>query len=203
MIDYLYGFLIGFALAMPTGPVGLLIFRNTLIYGPVTGFVTLSGQVFSKAVYLIALLCGFSGFITGNKTLFSALSYTGALAIAMLAVKFIRDNRLNIEKEVKPKGSQWARFANSAVITIFNPSILFIFVGAVAMVLGDEPKQDIMLKFLIFNMLGSITWFTTMILCTAFLKKRMLNVFLWINRICPYILLVFSGLIVFKTLTRG
>ncbi|MFI5336076.1 MAG: LysE family transporter, partial [Opitutales bacterium] len=54
---FLQGLLIGFAIAVPVGPIGFLCLRRTLVYGRRTGFVSGLGAASADALYgLVAAL---------------------------------------------------------------------------------------------------------------------------------------------------
>jgi threonine/homoserine/homoserine lactone efflux protein len=50
--DYLIkGFIIGFSIAAPVGPIGVLTIKRTLTEGRISGFVTGMGAAFADAAY--------------------------------------------------------------------------------------------------------------------------------------------------------
>ena len=52
------GFLLGFAVAAPVGPIGVLVIRRTLAVGPRTGFISGLGGATADAAYgSVAALC--------------------------------------------------------------------------------------------------------------------------------------------------
>lgn len=51
IIFFLKGVVIGFSIAVPVGPIGILCIRRTLTGGPLSGFVSGLGVATADAVY--------------------------------------------------------------------------------------------------------------------------------------------------------
>src|SRR4249919_1069933 len=66
---FLRGLLVGFAIAAPVGPIGLLCIQRTLAYGRLTGLVTGLGAASADALYRLVAGLGVtavSTFLSGS-----------------------------------------------------------------------------------------------------------------------------------------
>jgi threonine/homoserine/homoserine lactone efflux protein len=80
------GLMIGFSIAMPVGPIGLLCIRNVLTFGMLCGFVTGLGAACADAIY--GALAGFgvttiSSFLEAHSNLIQVF---GALFLCYLGI---------------------------------------------------------------------------------------------------------------------
>ena len=163
MIEYIaglsWGTLVGFAIAVPVGPVGLVCIQRTLAKGRTSGLV--SGFGAAVADVLLASIGAFSitvifSFITEHKSLLEILG--GFLLFFLGIMSFFSKPK---EKEVKiDTALTLAEEALSAfVLTITNPLSAFSFFvafGAVSSKLGDG--LSLAITFVVGVFIGSCLW---------------------------------------------
>ena len=129
----LKGIAIGFAIAAPVGPIGVLCIRRTFAEGRVSGFVTGMGAATADAFY--GAVAGFgltavSGFLL---TFQSELRLFGGLFLCALGAKTFFAKPAAAGPRMQGRGLAQA-YATTVVLTLTNPatvlSFLAVFAGA-------------------------------------------------------------------------
>lgn len=125
------GLVLGFSIAAPVGPVGLLCIRRSIVSGRLTGFVTGLGAATADAVY--GAVAGFgltrvTAFMVGERTWLSLL---GGLFLCVLGIRILRAH-----PDAMQAGSAEPRirsaYLSALAITLTNPMTILSFVGAFA-----------------------------------------------------------------------
>ena len=129
----LKGIAIGFAIAAPVGPIGVLCIRRTFAEGRVTGFVTGLGAATADAFY--GAVAGFgltavSAFLLGFQ---DGLRVGGGLFLLVLGAKTFFDKPTAKAAPMQGRGLAQA-YATTVALTLTNPatilSFLAVFAGA-------------------------------------------------------------------------
>ncbi len=90
MIHFLQGFLIGFALAAPVGPVGLLCIRRSIAHGRLAGFLTGLGAAFADGVLGLIAALGLTAITTFVARHASVFQLTGGLFMLVMGLITLR-----------------------------------------------------------------------------------------------------------------
>lgn len=145
MADYLFlrGIAIGFAIAAPIGPVGLLCIRKALADGRMAAFVAGLGAALADTFFGAVVGLGLgavSHFITGHTTW---LKIVGGLFMLGLGIHTWRAAAADMEMEAEPgSGPGMAKdFLSTFVITITNPGTILGVIGVFA-ALGASAKPQ-------------------------------------------------------------
>jgi threonine/homoserine/homoserine lactone efflux protein len=134
----LQGIGIGFAIAAPVGPIGLLCIRRTLHHGAVVGLATGLGAATADAMYGVVAAggLGLAAWLIGHAT---ALSVVGALLLAWLGLESLRAFLRKSAGGAGPTGeaqtprtSPSVAFASTFALTASNPMTILSFVGVIA-----------------------------------------------------------------------
>jgi threonine/homoserine/homoserine lactone efflux protein len=131
-LDYFVkGILIGFSLAIPVGPIGLLLIRRTLARGRVSGLASGLGAATADAVY--GSVAGFgvtllSNFLVENSDI---LRVIGGAFLCYLGVKIF----LSKPSEKTPSGdgkSFFSDYISTVALTLTNPATILTFAAVFA-----------------------------------------------------------------------
>src|SRR5690554_447237 len=127
----LQGLMIGFAIAAPVGPIGLLCIQRTLAYGQLTGLVTGLGAASADAIY--GLVAGFgltaiSAFLVEQQLW---LGLAGGLFLCYLGVRTILTPPAAQAAQIRA-GGRWAAYGSTFLLTLTNPMTIFSFMGIFA-----------------------------------------------------------------------
>ncbi len=197
---FIKGLILGFSIAAPVGPIGVLCIRKTLQYGRFSGFVSGLGAAFADAIYAIIAAFGLtfiSNFLIAKQFW---LHLVGGIFLVYLGMKTFGEKPPSHSQEVAHT-SLWGDFISTFFLTMTSPVTILAFVAVFASIGFSDIEgnyiQGIALVVGVF--LGSAIWW--LILSegvTLFRKKVSYKVMVWINRIAGMIILAFGGYSLFK-----
>src|SRR5882724_10962833 len=122
----LKGMAIGFAIAAPVGPIGVLCIRRSLAQGRQIGLVTGLGAATADAAYgcVAALgLTAVSGFLVGQR---GWLAFLGGLFLCYLGIRTFIRRPAEQAAEVRDDGFLSAYFS-TLLLTLTNPTTILSF----------------------------------------------------------------------------
>lgn len=199
------GFLIGFSIAMPVGPIGLVCMRNSLNYGLVCGLISGLGAACADAI--CSGLAGLGIVAIGDWLMSYStwLQIFGALFLFYigLATFFSKSNKENAAKSTHrlPRA-----FFTTFVLTLTNPLTILGFAGLYAgfgIGMGNTgPRAAWITTFGVF--FGSAAWWVILSLISSRFRDRMNEkISRWFNRISGLVLFGFGiGALVVGFITK-
>ena len=131
MILFLQGLILGFSIAAPVGPIGVLCIRRTLSSGMLTGFISGIGTATADAFYGGIAAFGITeiaAFLV-EKVVFMRLA--GGVTLCYLGYKAAYAKTDVKEVQVKENGLTGAYFS-ALLITLTNPLTIFSFASVYA-----------------------------------------------------------------------
>lgn len=191
---FIKGLLIGLAVSVPLGPIGILIIQRTVNKNRLSGFLSGMGASISDTIY--AVVAGFSltyiiEFIRSNQLAFQIF---GALVVMALGVHIFLKNPVADLKKYRRRGSSYFQdFLSTFLITFPNPMVIFIFLAVFAssgiVFQMSEPGSAVMLVGGIF--VGANSWWLGLTgLVGLFRHKFNLRVLWWFNKIAGLVIVV-------------
>lgn len=196
----LKGIGIGFAIAAPVGPIGLLCIRRTLLDGRTAGLATGLGAATADGVYGLTVAAGFAA--TGILVRYAdPLALAGGLLVAFLGLMSLKGFFCGPDtQEPKPVGSVGAyrgivtAWATTFVLTLSNPMTILAFIGMVA-ALGSatsgNPAAPYWLVIGVFS--GSAMWWLLLVQIAHLAGGRMTaSATRWLDLASGSILLVWG-----------
>jgi threonine/homoserine/homoserine lactone efflux protein len=191
---FLKGMVLGFSIAAPVGPIGILCIRKTLQYGRLSGLFSGLGAAVADAIY--AVIAAFGLTFIANFLLAGQfwLGLIGGIFLLYLGWKTFIAKPIAQSKTIAHT-TLWNDFISTFFLTITNPmtilSFLAIFAGlGLSNVQGDY-FQASALVFGVF--VGSAIWWLSLSEgVTLFRKKVSQKVMTWINRLAGIIIFGFA-----------
>lgn len=192
---FLQGLIIGFSIAAPVGPIGVLCIRRSLAYGRRLGFASGLGAATADAFY--GAIAGFgltfiSQFLIAQQ---GWLRLGGGLFLIYLGLRtaVARPSQTPAAEQERP--SLRAAFTSTFFLTFTNPltilSFAAIFAGLGLAAGGGGTAGALVLVLGVF--LGSAAWWFLLSGAAGLLGKRVtLTSLLWVNRISGLIILAFG-----------
>lgn len=190
------GLMIGFSIAMPVGPIGLLCIRNVLTFGMLCGLITGLGAACADAIY--GALAGFG--VTTVSSFFEThgayIQVCGALFLCYLGITTFFGKVSNTDN--KEGGLTNSRaFLATFFLTLTNPMTIISFAGVYAG-LGIGYENSSVNHALITTLgvfLGSIVWwFILSLTASIFRDKFTTKSSIWLNKISGSILFGFGSI---------
>lgn len=195
------GILIGFSIAAPVGPIGVLCIRRTLADGRAAGLVSGLGAATADALY--GCVAGFGLTLISNFLVRQQwwLGLIGGLFLCYLGGKTLLSKPAEQAASAKGSGLLGA-YASTFFLTVTNPVTILafaaIFAGlGLANTRGDYGAAAVLVLGVF---LGSAAWWLLLSGGVSLLRERFTATGLqWVNRISGVIILGF-GLFALTTL---
>jgi threonine/homoserine/homoserine lactone efflux protein len=190
----LKGLIIGFSIAAPVGPIGVLCIRRTLTEGRASGLVSGLGAATADGIY--GCIAGFgvafiSNFLVSQQVW---LRLIGGLFLCYLGLKTWLAKP--IEQAALPKGNGLiGAYASTFFLTITNPMTIISFAAIFAgLGLASTSRNYISAGGLVLGVfIGSaLWWFFLSNLVGLFRAKFNTNGLEWVNRISGVIITGFG-----------
>jgi threonine/homoserine/homoserine lactone efflux protein len=196
-MDFLFllkGLVIGFSIAAPVGPIGMLCLRRTLAEGRLVGFVSGLGAATADGMYgAIAAfgLTAVSGFLVGEQVWFRLV---GGIFLLYLGAKTFFDRPSN-KHSASNTGSLLKAYASTLVLTISNPVTILafaaVFAGLGVTAGGGNHTSAALLVAGVF--LGSAVWWLMLSMGVGISRSRFNETGLrWVNRIAGAVIFGFG-----------
>jgi threonine/homoserine/homoserine lactone efflux protein len=191
---FLRGLVIGFSIAAPVGPIGVLCIRRTLAYGRAAGLVSGLGAASADSVYGAIAAFGLSfiaGFLIGYQDL---LKIIGGLYLLYLGYRTMVSRPQAEEVELKNENLVSA-YLSTFILTLTNPVTIIAF-AAVFTGLGLVAKSHDTLSAILIVVgvfLGSALWWFILSAGVGLLGQKMRpGLLLWVNRISGVVIMLFG-----------
>jgi threonine/homoserine/homoserine lactone efflux protein len=194
MEQIIKGLIVGFSIAAPVGPIGLLCIRRSLAYGSTAGFLSGLGAASADAVYGFIAAFGITAILdilTAGQTI---LRLFGGLFLCYLGVQTCRTDVVSKEAKIDKDGL-WGAYFSVFLLTLTNPmtilSFTAIFAGlGIGQSTGDYTSAT---KFVTGVFGGSAAWWLllsgSVSKLRAYLDMQQLG---WINKASGSIITVFG-----------
>jgi threonine/homoserine/homoserine lactone efflux protein len=194
LIYILKGIAIGFALAAPVGPLGLICIRRTLAHGSKRGLLVGLSAAAADILYGIVAAFGvtlISDFIYNQQ---QWIRLIGGLVLIILGYHTVR-SRPSTDTETNGTNGNIRAVFSTFLLALTNPMTLFTFAAVFASVgLKEISGNHIFGLFLVGGIfLGTMGWFTLLTTLVYFFKNRInTNGISLVNRIAGSILILFG-----------
>ncbi|HIP22555.1 MAG TPA: LysE family translocator [Rhodobacteraceae bacterium] len=198
MSALLSGITVGFAVAMPVGPIGILCIKRSLQDGFRYGLATGLGAASADASYgvLVALGLGLSGLLAQAQVLQLA---GGGLIIALGLLSLRSFFKRNPTAEISaPKGGLATAWFSTYLLTLANPMTVLAFVGLIAALGSASAAGPYLLVVGVF--IGSLLWWLILVGGVLMVKSRLpVAAFRWLDFASGMVLVVWGGVIILNT----
>ncbi|NJO77887.1 MAG: LysE family translocator [Cyanobacteria bacterium RM1_2_2] len=194
----LRGLLIGFSIAVPVGPIGILSIRRSLNEGWLVGLLTGLGAATADAIY--GCIAGYGLTVVSTFLVNQALGLRliGGLFLCYLGVKTVM-----AEPPTKPatsaassqKSGLLSAYFSTVFLTLTNPMTILAFTAVFAgLGLATSNRNFADATALVIGVfIGSALWWVMLSSSVSLLRSRFkLHHLKWFNRISGLILLVFG-----------
>jgi threonine/homoserine/homoserine lactone efflux protein len=188
------GIIIGFSIAAPVGPIGVLCMRRTLAGGALCGFVSGLGAATADAVY--GSIAGFG--LTFISSLLIAqqvwIRGIGGLFLCWLGLRTFLSEPTREDAAVTER-SLISAFASTFLLTLTNPMTIVSF-GAIfaGLGIGNTQGNYVSAGFLVLGVfLGSGLWWLTLSGTVGLVRSRLNpRSMRWINRMSGTVIVGFG-----------
>lgn len=194
MVFLIKGLILGFSIAAPVGPIGILCIRRTLSNGMLNGFLSGMGAATADGIYGCIAAFG----VTAVSSLLLDHQFYLRLAggVFLLYLGFTTFRAVPAEASAKPDGGGLLRaYVSVFFLTLTNPMTIMSFAGVFAgLGIGATGEDYSLAGLLVLGVFtGSLLWWLTLsgtvsLLRAKFDRKRLV----WVNRLSGVIICGFG-----------
>jgi threonine/homoserine/homoserine lactone efflux protein len=200
LVFFLKGLIIGFAMAVPIGPIGVMCVRKTLAEGHSRGLVVGLGGATADSLYGSVAAFGLtfvSDWIASQQLW---LHLAGGGLLLFLGIRTLRLKRKDPMIPFDQRGLLRS-YVSAFILALTNPLTIFAFIAVFA-AFGLGHRLTIVSAFVLVIgvFVGSCLWFLTLGFIATLFRKNLDSAGLrWVNRIAG-ILIILSGVVAFVSL---
>jgi len=199
-VDFFKGIFVGFAMAIPIGPIGIMCIRKTLTEGRLRGLVIGLGAATADLLYGCVAAFGLTMI---SSTLVSQriwIRLVGGALLLYLGIRTFRTQPANPNIPLNNNGVLRS-YLTTVFLTLTNPLTIFAFIAVFAALgLGNGLNNFSASALVAGVFIGSCLWFLLLSSgVTLFRKKLDLVGLKWVNRIAG-VLIIISGIIAIVSL---
>ncbi len=197
---FLRGLLIGFSIAAPVGPIGVLCIRRTLAEGRLVGF--LSGLGAASADMLYGAIAAFG--LTALQALLveqrNWLAPLGGLFLLYLGARTFFSKPAQEAASAKGYGT-FSAWLTTFFLTLTNPMTILSFMAIFAgLRLGETDGDMLSAALMVLGVfLGSAAWWLTLSTGVGLLRDKFTPALMtWVNRLAGLLIFAFGLLALFS-----
>ena len=173
MLFFIKGIILGFSIAAPVGPIGVLCIRRTLAQGMAYGFVSGIGAATADAFYGLLAAFGLSAVAALFIDQQFYLRLIGGFFLCYLGYKTAIAPPASTAATAKSSGLAGA-YTSTLLLTLTNPmtilSFAAVFAGLGTGASGENVSSAFLLVFGVFT--GSLLWWLCLSTMVSTLRRR-------------------------------
>jgi threonine/homoserine/homoserine lactone efflux protein len=196
---FVRGLVLGFAIAAPVGPIGVLCIRRTLAEGRLAGLVSGLGAASADAIYGFISAFGLTYIASLLLSHQTGIRLAGGLFLLYLGAKTVlapvaEQPPAVLSLTPQPRGLM-ANYASTFAVTLTNPATLIsyaaVFAGLGVGAASGSYGSAVLLASGVF--VGSALWWLTLSSVVGLLHRRVTPHGLrWVNRVSGLVILGFG-----------
>jgi threonine/homoserine/homoserine lactone efflux protein len=190
---FLKGLAVGFCIAAPVGPIGILCIQRTLHFGRFSGFFSGLGAATADTLY--GIIAAFSltfieDFLHEQRFWIRLI---GGLFLLYLGARIFLSKPKEKAKEMK-SNSLFGDFLSTLLLTLTNPLTILSFIAVFASLQVSEHPSYLHGTFLVLGVFfgSALWWFLLSEGITMFRKRVSDKAMLWINRGAGVVIFLFG-----------
>lgn len=158
-IIFIKGFLVGFSVAAPIGPIGILCIRQSIAHGFWGGVTTGLGASLADILYTIGAGLFATALYTFVQDYDNWINFCAGIFLVYLAIKLYKNSALNTSLETEKK-DLLASFINVIILSFLSPVTTILFISMFnSYNVFDQPLSSENLRDLALGVgAGATTW---------------------------------------------
>lgn len=191
------GILLGFSIAAPVGPIGILCIRRTLAENRASGFASGLGAATADALYGCVAAFGLTVISELLVKARTPMAWGGGAFLLWIGWRTVRSKppELASGSAAAVAPSLWSAWGSTFLLTVTNPMTILSFVAVFAgLGLGSRAHGPAAAAALVAGVFGgSAVWWFTLSGSVSLLRSRFTTRGLaWVNRISGSVLIAFG-----------
>jgi threonine/homoserine/homoserine lactone efflux protein len=188
------GVVLGFSVAAPVGPIGLICIQRTLTFGRRAGFISGLGAASADLICAGVMSLGLTAVLVMTGEFSWILQAAGGAYLFWLGLCVWRSIQAG-EVSQASDASMRKMFGSVFFLTVINPLTWMSYAGAFAGLGGEVASQYYLsgVAFMVGVFAGSAAWWLLLSLVTERLRTRLHSGSLvWINRVSGAVIIGFG-----------
>jgi threonine/homoserine/homoserine lactone efflux protein len=200
----LKGFAVGFGIAVPVGPIGVLCIRRSLAHGPRAGIAVGMGAAVADAFYGAVAGFGLSTVSAQLLAIEEALGIVGGLLLIAMGLRTVLAEPSHTPATVTGR-SLWGAFLGTFLLTLTNPATILTFLAIYAgLGLASALSAVDASVFVLGVLLGSAAWWLILANVAGSLRGHMNRDWMQtLNRLSGSLLLLFGLVVLVVSLRKA
>jgi len=173
MLFLIKAIILGFSLAAPVGPIGLLVISRTVRKGRLYGFISGLGATFADGVYGCIAGFGFSAIISFLINHSDIIKPIGCIIMCLIGIKTFLSKTHVQQVKVKDAKNLIGAFTSVFFLTLSNPITIVFFIAlfsGLGLHVGNSYFS--ILTFIIGVLLGSAAWWLILSSITGVIRHK-------------------------------
>ena len=196
MLVFIQGVVIGFSIAAPVGPIGVLCIRRTLAKGMVAGVISGLGAATADAIYGIIAICGVSALSVVLLEYKTYLHFIGGTFLLYMGYKIFKALPASVEAAEGDSEETILRdYVSTVFLTLTNPMTIFSFAAILAGLDIETQGAGYLAPALLVGgvFIGSMFWWLCLSIMVNLLRRNFSRSWLkLVNRISGLVIIGFS-----------
>jgi threonine/homoserine/homoserine lactone efflux protein len=200
LADFLKGILIGFAMAVPIGPIGIMCIRKTLTEGRIHGLIIGLGAATADLLYGCVAAFGLTVISNTLNSQRIWIRLVGGALLLFLGIRTFRAQPADPKLSLNNSG-MLRSYLTTVFLTLTNPVTIFAFIAVFASLgLGNGLSYFSASALVTGVFFGSALWFLLLSSGVTLFRKKLDKAGLrWVNRIAGA-LIILTGIIAIVSL---
>jgi len=203
LILFLQGLLVGFAIAAPVGPIGILCIQRSLEKGFRIGLWTGLGAATADSLYGAMAAFGLTTLSTFLVTHQDNVRLLGAAFLLLIGIRSLLSPAREKITTNDTEFSAWHAYVSTFFLTLSNPATILAFIAIFAAIgLGSVDRTYTEALTLVISItLGSTLWWLMLSGGAAYILNRWMNatIMRWVNIASGLILCLFGLFVLYST----
>ena len=199
---FLKGLLIGLAVSIPLGPMGMVCVTRTLNHGRYSGFFSGLGAATADTIFALIAGFGISYIINFIQEKELAFQMAGGSLVIFFGLRIFRTNPVNLIRKKNISRNKLIRdFFSVLLITLTNPMAIFLFLAVFAASNIVLDPTSILKNLVLFTGVfagASLWWFLLSSVVYTLRYRLKLRSLVWLNRITGGLLLFLGVAAIFN-----
>lgn len=190
----LQGLLLGFSIAAPVGPIGVLCIRRTLADGRLAGFLSGLGAATADMLYGAVAAFGLTAVMNLLVSAQSWLRAVGGLFLLYLGIRTFFAKPASESASARATGL-FSAYASTFLLTVTNPMTILAFLGIFSAILPSNGTNDAAssASLVLGVFLGSAFWWLALSGLVGLFRERFTPVWMqWVNRVSGVVITIFA-----------
>ncbi len=202
------GFITGFLMCIPVGPVNLWVINASLKKGFPPALSIAGGDALMSFIYFMVISAGFS-FIHFDQPTLKVIHIVGITIIFIMGMKELicKPFKLSNKQDATKRTKKRKYFLLGIIAYVTNPTLIITISGICAFIRSSAFFEGTLLNHLLFSFfvsVGTMGWFYLLLVLLSKFKRKMTDKFIsYTGKACGILLIGLASYMSYALLIKG